>query len=335
VQTSAYFASAQKNAPGVFMKDFVWVLVFGLCCALATGAQPPQEATVGHPTWPFLVADKDQPSEDETTPKHIPGSTKAYTQAQIDDLFNPPDWFPNERPPLPPVVARGSGKDVPACASCHLMSGNGHPESANLAGLSAGYIEATMADFKSGARKDPARMTAIGKAVSEDDVKLAAAWFASLKPAVWTKVVEADTVPKTYVNKVRQRLPLPGGATEPIGNRIVEVPEDPARVVARDPHAGFIAYVPPGSLAKGKELTTTGGSGKTLQCAICHGEGLKGMGQVPRIAGLSPVYVGRQLYNFQSGQSAGPASAMMKTVVDKLTDDDIVAISAYVASLEP
>jgi cytochrome c553 len=296
----------------------------------------PQQTTVGHPTWAFPVTDKDQPpAGDEKAPKHVAGSTKAYTQAQIDDLFNPPDWFPDEHPPLPPVVAHGSGKDVPACASCHLMSGNGHPESANLAGLSAAYLEATMADFKSGARKDPARMTAIGKAVAEDEVNQAAEWFASLKPVVWTKVVEADTVPKTYVNKARQRLPLPGGGTEPIGNRIVEVPQDAAAVVARDPHAGFIAYVPLGSLDKGKALVTTGGSGKTLQCAMCHGDALQGMGQSPRIAGLSPVYLARQLYNFQSGQSAGPASTMMKKVVDNLTDDDIIAISAYVASQAP
>jgi cytochrome c553 len=318
------------------MRNFVWVLAFGLSCVLAIGAQPPQQATVGHPAWAFPVADKDQPpAEDESAPKHIPGSARAYTQAQIDDLFNPPDWFPDEHPPLPPVVARGGGKDVPACGSCHLMSGNGHPESANLAGLSAAYIVATMADFKSGARKDPARMTAIGKAVSEDEVKQSAEWFASLKPALWTKVVEADTVPKTYVNRARQRLPLPGGVTEPIGNRIIEVPQDSARVVARDPYSGFIAYVPVGSLAKGKALISTGYSGKTVSCSICHGEGLKGVGQVPRIAGLSPVYIARQLYNFQSGQSAGPLSGMMKKVVDNLTDDDILAISAYVASQTP
>jgi cytochrome c553 len=318
------------------MRNFVWVLVFGLSCILAIAAQPPQQATVGHPAWAFPVADKDQPSaEDEGAPMHIPGSTRSYTQTQIDDLFNPPDWFSDEHSPLPTVVARGSGKDVPACASCHLMSGNGHPESANLAGLSAAYIVATMADFKSGARKDPARMTAIGKAVSEDEVKQSAEWFASLKPALWTKVVEADTVPKTYVNRARQRLPLPGGVTEPIGNRIIEVPQDSARVVARDPYSGFIAYVPVGSLAKGKALISTGYSGKTVSCAICHGEGLKGVGQVPRIAGLSPVYIGRQLYNFQSGQSAGPMSEMMRKLVVNLTDDDILAISAYVASQAP
>ena len=318
------------------MRNLFFVLMLALACVLVAAAQTPPQKTVSHPTWAFPVADKDQPPpEDETTPKHVPGSTKTYTQAQIDDLFNPPDWFPEEHSPLPQVVAHGSGKDVPACASCHLFSGNGHPESANLAGLSVEYIIATMADFKSGARRDPARMTAIGKAVSEDDVKQSAAWFAALKPNIWTKVIEADTVPKTYVNKARQRLPLPAGGTEPIGNRIIEIPQDAARVVARDPHSGFIAYVPAGSLAKGQALVTTGGSGKTIQCTLCHGDGLKGMGVVPRIGGLSPVYIARQLYNFQSGQSAGPMSGMMKKVVEHLTDDDILAISAYVASQAP
>jgi len=319
------------------VRNFVWVIAVGLICFLADGVRPQQQTTVGHPAWCFLVADKDQPpaEEDESAPKHIPGSTRTYTQAQIDDLFNPPDWFPDEHSPLPAVVARGSGKDVRACGSCHLMSGNGHPESANLAGLSAAYMVATMADFKSGTRKDPARMTAIGKAISEDDVKQSAEWFASLKPVVWTKVVEAYDVPKTYVNKLRQRLPLPSGGTEPIGNRIIEVPEDAARVIARDPHSGFIAYAPVNSLPKGEALVKTGGSGKTVPCAICHGDDLKGLGQVPRIAGLSPVYIARQLYNFQSGQSAGPMSGLMKKVVVNLTDDDILVISAYVASQTP
>jgi cytochrome c553 len=319
------------------MRNFVWVVVLGLGCVLAIEARPPQQtAPAGHPDWAFPVTDKDQPpAEDENTPKHVPGSTKSYTQKQIDDLSNPPDWFPDQHPPAPAVVTHGSGKDVPGCGSCHLMSGNGHPESANLAGLSATYIEDTMADFKSGDRKDPARMTAIGKAVSEADVKLAAEWFAALKPTVWTKVVEADTVPKTYVNKARQRLPLPAGGTEPIGSRIIEVPEDPARVIARDPNSGFIAYVPTGSLKRGEALTTTGGSGKTMQCAICHGQDLKGVDPVPRIAGLSPVYIGRQLYNFKNDQYTGPAADMMKAVVSKLTDDDIIAISAYVASQAP
>ena len=61
--------------------------------------------------------------------------------------------------------------------------------------------------------------------MSDEDIQQAAEYFAALKPGGWVKVVEADTVPKSYVSvKGRQRLPLPGGGTEPLGNRIIELP---------------------------------------------------------------------------------------------------------------
>ena len=59
----------------------------------------------------------------------------------------------------------------------------------------------------------------------------AADYFAALKPRPWIRVVETDTVPKTYVGPGNKRLRLPGGGSEPLGNRIVEVPEDEAVVL--------------------------------------------------------------------------------------------------------
>ena len=131
------------------------------------------------------------------------------------------------------------------------------------------------------------------------------------------------------------RLPLAEGGSEPLGNRIVEVPEEPARIALRDPHAGFIAYVPNGAIAKGKELVVNGAGGKTFACGICHGQNLKGIGDVPSIAGRSPLNIARQLYYFQTGERGGPSAALMQLPVAKLSADDILAISAYVASLEP
>lgn len=317
------------------MKHLVSVSVLALIGVLALAAKPPQQAATARPSWAFAVPDPSQPpAEDPNTPKHLPGSSKTYTPKQIDDLMNPPDWFPDSHPAAPTVVTKGHD-DVMACGSCHLMSGEGHPESATLTGLSEGYIEANMADFKTGARKDPARMNGIAKGMTDDEINAAAKYFAALKPVAWVKVQEADTVPKTYVTPSRMRLPLPAGGTEPIGNRIIVVPQDPERDMERDPTSGFIAYVPTGSLAKGKDLVENGGGGKTLQCAICHGDGLKGMGDVPRIAGLFPTYIARQLYYLQGGESAGAASAMMTPVVGRITDDDILNIAAYVASLPP
>jgi cytochrome c553 len=93
--------------------------------------------------------------------------------------------------------------------------------------------------------------------------------------------------------------------------------------------------VPKGSVKKGEELATKGGNGKTVACATCHGEGLKGLGDIPRIAGVHPNYLMRQLYNFKVGANSSTAGAQMKKVTEKLTDDDMIAISAYAASLEP
>ena len=285
------------------------------------------------PDWAFLTPDKQQPpASEEAGPLHIPGSSKEYTAAQIDDLSNPPVWFPDETTSAPPSVLHGKGAAL-ACGSCHLMSGHGHQESADLAGLSPEYIVRTMQDFKSGVRIDPARMNAIAKGMSDDDIRQAADYFAALKPGGWIKVVETDTVPKSYVSvKGRQRLPLPGGGMEPLGNRIIELPEDVARATSRDPHSGFVAYVPKGSVAKGSALVKTGGAGKSIACGICHGDSLEGLGDVPRIAGLHPAYVARQLYAFQTGTNHSVSSALMKKVVANLTADDILAISAYAAT---
>jgi cytochrome c553 len=318
------------------------ILVFiGLLSLFAVVALPQQSGQ--NLTWAYPVPDKNPPpAGDAKEVKRLPGSTKSYTQAQIDDQLNPPDWFPQEHASLPDIVEHGF--QVQACGSCHLMSGQGHPESAMLAGLPVAYMLRQMNDFKTGARKDPmvydpsqrsARMNGIAKGLSEEDTRKAVEFFAALKPAVWYKVEEAQTVPKTWINGGRMRFALPGGATEPLGNRIITVPQDPVRVESRDPHSGFIAYVPKGSIKKGETLVKTGGSGKTIACEICHGEGLKGLGDIPRLAGIHPIYIVRQLYNFQSGANSSSAGAQMKKVAEKLTEDDMIAIAAYAASLAP
>ena len=310
------------------MLNLKWVLSLAILSGFGIGAQ-----TAGRPDWAFLTPDKQQPAaNEESGPLKIPGSAKEYTAAQIDDLSNPPVWFPDETTSAPSIVLHGKGAAL-ACGACHLMSGHGHQESADLAGLSAEYTIRTMQDFKSDARIDPARMNAIAKGMSDEDIKQAAEYFAALKPGDWVKVVEADTVPKSYVSvKGRQRLPLPGGGTEPLGNRIIELPLDVARATSRDPHSGFVAYVPPGSLSRGEALVKNGASGKTIQCSICHGDKLEGLGDVPRIAGLHPAYVARQLYAFQTGTNHSVSSALMKKVVANLTADDILAIAAYTAA---
>ena len=313
------------------MKRIIGAIMVAGVCVWSTAAQQPATPPAGRePSWAFPAINQPLPAEEGA--KSVPGSSKSYTPAQIDDLMNPPDWFPDEHPPAPPLVQKGHGAAL-ACGACHLMSGEGHPESAGLTGFTAAYLVQQMADFKSGARKDSARMNAIAKDVTEEESKQVGEWFASLKPASWTKVTEADTVPKTVVGQGRMRFLAPAGGTEPIGNRIITVPQDQARARNRDPKSGFIAYVPTGSIAKGKALVDGGGAGKTTACAICHGDNMRGLGNVPRLAGLHPIYIARQLYLFKDGTRNGIDAQLMKKPVARLTDDDILAIAAYLASL--
>lgn len=309
------------------MRKISWLLALTLF--------PTAALALDGPDWAFPVTDKNAPPvTDDGQPKHAPGSSKAYTKAQIEDLYNPPDWYPDIHPPMPQVVAHGNASTVRACAACHLPTGTGHDESANLAGLSATYLTEQMADYKSGARKGSGTMTGIAKAITDEDVRAAADYFASLKPRQWIRVTEATTVPKTFVGAGNKRLPFADGGSEPLGTRIIEIPEIPERVLNRDPGSGFVAYVPAGSIVKGEAIVTTGG-GKTIPCAICHDSTYQGLGNVPGIAGRQATYVVRQLFDIQNGDRAGPSVALMQQVVAKLSVDDMVAIAAYLTSRAP
>src|SRR5579859_7537267 len=278
---------------------------------------------------------------DDGLPTRVPDSTQSFTIKQERDLFFVPDWHPEDHPPMPDVVAHGRQPDVRACGSCHRAEGTGGPENASLAGLPAAYIVQQIEDYKSGARKfaGPQRspsvvMTAIAKASNEEEIKAAAAYFSSLKPKANIKVVEADTVPVTQIARVFY-MQVKDGGTEPIGERIIETPVDAVQFEHRDTRAQFIAYVPKGSIARGEALAKTGGVGVTTPCITCHGPDLKGVAAVPGIAGRSPSYLVRQLYDFQQHARAGSAGALMLPVVEKLSHDDMISLAAYAASLTP
>jgi cytochrome c553 len=325
------------------MKTRLWALAIAVVAAASVGLHSQQQPSAPasalpsppqrEPAWAFPVQAGSLPAEAPEA-KSVEGSTKKYTPQEIDNLLSPPDWFPEAHKPAPGIVQKGHGAAL-ACGSCHLMSGLGHPESADLTGFTADYIVQQMLDFKNGTRKDYARMNGISKEVSDQESREAAEWFASLSRKKWSRVVEAAMVPKTFVGQGRMRFADPKGGMEPIGNRIITVPEDQEKARMRDPRSGFVSYVPPGSINKGKALAETGGRNKTVACTICHGEGMKGLANVPRIAGLHPIYVARQLHLFKDGDRNGPDAALMKKPVMQLTNDDILNISAYVGSLSP
>jgi cytochrome c553 len=292
-------------------------------------------AAIVAPAWAYPVADKEQPpGPDENEIRQAPGSSRTYTRKQIDNLFNPPIWYPDQAVGMPKVVHSGAPPGVRACAACHLQSGQGHPESGHISGLPVAYFLRQIQDYRDGNRIDKVWMTNMAKAMSYEDAAAAADWFSKLKPIKWVRVIETDTIPKSYFNKSRKRLPLSDGSTEPLGDRIAEFPEDPVRVLDRDPNSGFIAYVPKGSLALGEKLVKDG-AGRTLACAACHGDKLQGNAEIPRIAGISALYTVRQMFAFKTEERKGIFAEQMKPVVAELQEKDIIAVAAYLASLDP
>jgi len=272
--------------------------------------------------------------------RHLPGSKFSFTLTQIRDNSGPADWYPEDHPPMPDIVAHGHKPDVTACSFCHYPNGKGRPVNTNLAGLPYSYILQVLGEFRSGARMsadtrkaNTNQMIKFAKSMTDDEMKDAAKYFSSMKWTPWIRVVEANMVPKTQIaNGIFLRLP--GDEKEPIGQRIIETPEDvEAMEVLRNPRSGFIAYVPVGSTEKGATLVNAGGS-KTTRCTICHGADLMGMGPVPGLAGRSPSYLVRQIYDMRQGKRTGEWTKLMLPVVTRLTTDDMLAIAAYLASLD-
>src|SRR5213593_2802774 len=321
------------------MKRFALVLVFaGASTLLAQSPQPPVWA-YAIPNPPPAGAPATPPAPD-TSMKQLPGSTLSFTRQQISDGFGPADWFPGDHPAMPDIVAHGKRPDARACGLCHMPNGKGRQENAGVSGLPVSYFIQQMNDFRNGLRKsaEPRKantnaMITIAKALTPEEIKESAEYFGAMKWTPWIRVVETATVPKVQ-SRGGIWIPVEGNQSEPIGVRIIETPENPEHTeILRDPRSGFIAYAPVGSIKKGEALAKTGGNGKTVECGLCHGGDLQGLGPVPGIAGRSPSYLVRQMYDMQAGARHGEWTELMKPVVAKLTNDDLVNIAAYVSSL--
>jgi cytochrome c553 len=315
-----------------------------------------RSASFEPPAWAYPQTPREfQPEPDDGLAKRLPGSKGAFTSKQLADLFAPPDWYPAEHPRMPQVVARGRAPKVQACAACHLPNGQGRPESSSLAGLTVDYMTLQLADFRSGARHSSvgeSAMADIARGLSEQEIREALAYFAGLArtPGTpWVTVVETDSVPKTRIVENGLRIPVEPVDMESLGDRIIEVPKDSGRARLLDPHTSFIAYVPKGSIRRGRTFVTTGGAqmlgskvvtpGNAVPCANCHGVTFHGMAHapdsnvpVPALASRSPTYIVRQLYDVHSGARSAPSTQLMKPIAAQMTLQQMIDAAAYLAS---
>ncbi|MCM3879600.1 MAG: hypothetical protein ND807_05800 [Vicinamibacterales bacterium] len=300
-----------------------------------------------------------RPNEDQTEqtrPRRAAGSKAEYSLVDVRDGGNVIDWFPGDhRMPMPRIIkqgpAAGAGNTARGCGSCHLPNGKGRPENAPPGGLPVSYFVRQIHDFRDGLRRtaDPRKpntntMIDLAKVMTDDEITESAEYFAAIKWTPWIRVVESELVPKTRIAG-NLFLPIAQERTEPIAGRIIEMPENEEQAeTLRNPHSGFVAYVPPGSIKKGEDLVTTGGmrmsgneiiQGKTTPCVTCHGLDLMGVADVPPIAGRSPSYIVRQMWDMQQGTRNGASAQLMKIAIAKLSPEDLVAVASYVSSRLP
>ena len=332
----------------------ICVAVIASLLTLAIGAEPRGQGktTPVPPQWAYgfktplgsppasepPATPSNQLVKDDGKPIQLPGSPLSLTFTQMRSAGAPIDWYPTDHPPMPEVVARNR-PGVSACGSCHYPNGKGDTANASISALPYVYFVQTMEDFRKDLRKsaDPRKnntnnMIAFAKAMTDEEIRATAEYFATIPFTSRVNVIESQTVPKTGLVAAGVYYPLEGNETEPLGNRIIEMPATPNDFVYRDSRSSTVAYVPVGSIKKGERLVTTGGDGKTTQCSICHGPDLLGLGPVPGIAGRGPSYLVRQLFDMQHGYRKGVWTSLMKPAVEKLSTDDIIDIVAYLSS---
>ena len=324
------------------MRDFRHVIVGLLALVVSTLLLAQTNTAKDLParlSWAYLWDESAHSQPPDPQPMQIPGSTMKFSMQQARNMFSTVDWFPEAHPVMPAVVEFGRKPDLRACGGCHRVEGTAGADSASIAGLPAAYIVQQMADFKSGARRSALQsrppenlMTLAAQVATDEEIQAAAKYFSELKPRQVVRVIESDTAPTTTI--VRYFYARQGEGQEPLGPRIVEVPDDFDQYELHNPRATFTAYVPKGSLTKGRALVESKAT-PTMACAVCHGADLRGVGVIPSIAGRSPSYLARQLYAFKIGTRNGTNAALMKPVAERFSEDDIVSVVAYLASLAP
>jgi cytochrome c553 len=159
------------------------------------------------------------------------------------------------------------------CAACH--GANGRSDMAGtpvLAGQPSLYAITQLFLFREGRRSNEA-MTAVGKTLSDDDMRGFADYIGTLPP-----------------------VPAPPPAAAP----------DAAR------------------MARGKSLA------EQHKCVFCHGAGLEGGQQVPRIAGQKEDYLQASLRGFKSGTRAAYTQAMV-SAVSQVPIEDLDTLAYYAA----
>jgi cytochrome c553 len=332
-----------RKAAGV--SGAITAVIFGVSIVAQQQAAPAPAAPIptGLPDWAYAppppAGSPPPPTAlpaDDNAVVSIPGTTKTFTRGQLRAQKETMDWYPEDRHGTIPDIARFGKQGVRQCTLCHLPDGAGRPENAPISAYHPAYFMQQMQDFRDGLRKsaDPRKantnvMIGFAKATTREEDMAAAQYFAQQPYPRRIKVIESKTAPRVRLQGgMHMAVPANegGGMVAIPAGEIVEIPDDNLRAEARDTRMSWTAYVPPGTLSRGKQIAAK------YQCATCHGANLEGIGPVPALAGRSPSYTMRQLFDMKTGARRGPWAELMKPIVTSMSVQEMSAVSAFAAS---
>lgn len=282
-------------------------------------------AAIAPPAWLYPQNMAPETPANVATTITVPGSRVTADAAVLHDRAKAVNWFPNDQPPPPARVLKAPAGQF-ACAYCHMPNGVGHPQNISISGLPVDYVVAQFAAFRSGQRKAAqagyipnGSMTRVAGQVPDAELLDLARYYSRLPYRSLIRVREAALAPKvTASGLVWVRAP---GPAEPIAGRIVELMDDPDDSIRHNPRGRTTAFVPPGSIARGRRIAAD------LGCMACHTQMLGGWGP-----GRSHSYIVRQLLAIRNRARTDPGAETMQPIADQLSLDDMVAVAAWMGA---
>src|SRR4051812_17496109 len=120
--------------------------------ALAFGVVAALHAAADMPAWAYAIPVPPPPGTPppapnrDTSMKSLPGSSRQFTLQEVGNGNGPADWYPEDHPPMPDIVAHGKRTEARACSLCHMPNGFGRPENSPVSGLPVSYFIEQMND---------------------------------------------------------------------------------------------------------------------------------------------------------------------------------------------
>ncbi len=230
--------------------------------------------------------------------------------------------------------------DVRACALCHYPNGKGRPENAGVSGLPVAYFAQQMVDFRNGDRKsaEPRKantgiMIAIAKAMTDEEINASAEYFGSMKWTPWINVVERRTCRRRASPAACSSLPekrAEQSRSDNASSRRRRTRNAPKRCAIRVPDSSRTCRSAASRRARRSPPPAAGANDGVRRLPRRRAEGPRARSRDRRT--LAELHRAADVRH-ADGRPPGVWTDLMKPVVAKLTDEDILNLAAYSASL--